>query len=251
MRAVFPSSSLSSLQLTPFPSEGYPEGHADSPDKANDIDFLFEKQQAGADFVVTQLFYDVDVFINWYHKCRERGELSLPVSPWLVWFSSLKGLKKQGITIPILPGIMPIQNYLSFRRMTNLCGTHIPSEIMTDLERIQVCPVSSLHRIETPFQGFDIDPSLLSPVAARRRGSERLRSAAVGQDDQGAVRARRDPRVPPVHAQPGEEYHARPRAARLGRFERETDKVELATTGQFLSRFSRGGRHLSAREPTR
>ncbi|GAA5849861.1 hypothetical protein JCM3766R1_004020 [Sporobolomyces carnicolor] len=93
---------------------GYPEGHADSPDKANDIDFLFEKQQAGADFVVTQLFYDVDVFINWYHKCRERG-----------------------ITIPILPGIMPIQNYLSFRRMTNLCGTHISSEIMTDLERIQ------------------------------------------------------------------------------------------------------------------
>ncbi|GAA6064554.1 hypothetical protein JCM10212_005781 [Sporobolomyces blumeae] len=93
---------------------GYPEGHADSPDKSSDIDYLFEKQQAGADFVVTQLFYDVDVFVKWYKACRDRG-----------------------ISIPILPGIMPIQNYLSFRRMTNLCGTHIPEEIMSDLERIQ------------------------------------------------------------------------------------------------------------------
>ncbi|GAA5946504.1 hypothetical protein JCM3775_007554 [Rhodotorula graminis] len=93
---------------------GYPEGHADSPDKLADIEYLFEKQQAGADFVVTQLFYDVDVFMKWYKACRDRG-----------------------ITIPILPGIMPIQNYLSFRRMTNLCGTHIPDDIMADLERIQ------------------------------------------------------------------------------------------------------------------
>ncbi|GAA5931534.1 methylenetetrahydrofolate reductase (NAD(P)H) MET12 [Sporobolomyces koalae] len=93
---------------------GYPEGHADSPDKLDDIEYLYEKQEAGADFVVTQLFYDTDVFMKWYEACRKRG-----------------------ITIPILPGIMPIQNYLSFRRMTNLCGTHIPAQIMTDLERIQ------------------------------------------------------------------------------------------------------------------
>ncbi|POY76656.1 putative Methylenetetrahydrofolate reductase (NAD(P)H) [Rhodotorula taiwanensis] len=93
---------------------GYPEGHADSPDKQADVDYLFEKQEAGADFVITQLFYDVDVFMQWYRRCRERG-----------------------ITIPIIPGIMPIQNYLSFRRMTNLCGTQIPPEILADLERIQ------------------------------------------------------------------------------------------------------------------
>lgn len=52
---------------------GYPEGHADSPDKQADVDYLFEKQQAGADFVITQLFYDVDVFMDWYKRCRERG----------------------------------------------------------------------------------------------------------------------------------------------------------------------------------
>ncbi|GAA6026943.1 hypothetical protein JCM8097_005983 [Rhodosporidiobolus ruineniae] len=93
---------------------GYPEGHADSPDKLSDIDYLYEKQQAGADFVVTQLFYDTDVFLKWYKACRDRG-----------------------VTIPIIPGIMPIQNYLSFRRMTNLCGTSIPADIAADLERIQ------------------------------------------------------------------------------------------------------------------
>ncbi|EMS25377.1 methylenetetrahydrofolate reductase (NADPH) [Rhodotorula toruloides NP11] len=92
---------------------GYPEGHADSADKLADVEYLFEKQQAGADFVVTQLFYDVGVFMEWYRACRKR------------------------ITIPIIPGIMPIQNYLSFRRMTNLCGTHIPPQILDDLQRIQ------------------------------------------------------------------------------------------------------------------
>ncbi|KAI5477814.1 hypothetical protein MNV49_005898 [Pseudohyphozyma bogoriensis] len=93
---------------------GYPEGHADSEDKTQDIEYLYQKQEAGADFVVTQLFYDVEVFMTWYRACRARG-----------------------ITIPILPGIMPIQNYQSFRRMTNLCKSHIPAQIISELEAIQ------------------------------------------------------------------------------------------------------------------
>ncbi|KAK4694945.1 methylenetetrahydrofolate reductase (NADH), partial [Phenoliferia sp. Uapishka_3] len=93
---------------------GYPEGHADSDHKLSDIEFLFQKQEAGADFVVTQLFYDVDLFMEWYRACRARG-----------------------ITIPILPGIMPIQNYQSFRRMTNLCKSRIPPHIVEELELIQ------------------------------------------------------------------------------------------------------------------
>lgn len=45
-----------------------------------------------------------------------------------------------GITIPILPGIMPIQNYQSFRRMTNLCKSSIPAHLISDLQRIEVRP---------------------------------------------------------------------------------------------------------------
>lgn len=52
---------------------GYPEGHADSEDKLTDVEYLYEKQEAGADFVVTQLFYDVEVFVVWYRACRARG----------------------------------------------------------------------------------------------------------------------------------------------------------------------------------
>ncbi len=54
---------------------GYPEGHADSEDKLSDIEYLHQKQEAGADFVVTQLFYDTDVFMKWYRACREKGSL--------------------------------------------------------------------------------------------------------------------------------------------------------------------------------
>ena len=59
---------------------GYPEGHADSSDKFADVEYLFQKQEAGADFVVTQLFYDVDAFVLWYRACRARGELTASCS---------------------------------------------------------------------------------------------------------------------------------------------------------------------------
>lgn len=71
--ALFPFPSCAFLSPTLLPHAGYPEGHADSPDKLADIEYLYEKQQAGADFVVTQLFYDVDVFMKWYKACRDRG----------------------------------------------------------------------------------------------------------------------------------------------------------------------------------
>ncbi|KAE8225518.1 hypothetical protein CF319_g1765 [Tilletia indica] len=96
---------------------GYPESHPDAPsnqDLEANVAQLKSKQDCGADFVVTQLFYDVDVFVRWYRRCREIG-----------------------ITIPIIPGIMPIQNYQSFKRMANLCKAKIPPKILTDLEPIK------------------------------------------------------------------------------------------------------------------
>ncbi|EPQ30510.1 uncharacterized protein PFL1_02036 [Pseudozyma flocculosa PF-1] len=95
---------------------GYPEGHADYVDRdvQRDIRHLKAKQDAGAQFVITQLFYDVDQFLAWYRDCRAAG-----------------------ITIPILPGIMPVQNYLSFRRMTNLCKAKVPQPVLDALEPIK------------------------------------------------------------------------------------------------------------------
>ncbi|KAJ3083134.1 hypothetical protein HK102_001235 [Quaeritorhiza haematococci] len=93
---------------------GYPEGHLDNPDKDDDMKRLKEKVDAGADYIVTQLFYDVDLFLDWIKKCHNMG-----------------------INIPILPGIMPIQNYGGFKRMTTLCKTYVPKEIHDALEPIK------------------------------------------------------------------------------------------------------------------
>ncbi|KAK0548848.1 methylenetetrahydrofolate reductase 1 [Tilletia horrida] len=95
---------------------GYPDAHPDAPtpDLEANVANLKAKQDSGADFVVTQLFYDVDVFVKWYERCREVG-----------------------ITIPIIPGVMPIQNYSSFKRMTSLCKAHVPEDILRELEPLK------------------------------------------------------------------------------------------------------------------
>ncbi|EGN95593.1 hypothetical protein SERLA73DRAFT_95124 [Serpula lacrymans var. lacrymans S7.3] len=93
----------------------YPEGHPDGEtDEDKELEFLKAKVDAGADFIVTQLFYDVDRFLHWVKRVREIG-----------------------ITVPIIPGIMPIQTYSSFLRLIKLCGVSVPSSIMSDLESIQ------------------------------------------------------------------------------------------------------------------
>ncbi|KAH7906157.1 methylenetetrahydrofolate reductase-domain-containing protein [Hygrophoropsis aurantiaca] len=93
----------------------YPEGHPDrETDEEGELNFLKEKVDAGADFIMTQLFYDADVFLQWIQKVRAKG-----------------------ITVPIIPGIMPIQTYSSFLRLIKLCGIRVPPSIMADLEPIR------------------------------------------------------------------------------------------------------------------
>jgi methylenetetrahydrofolate reductase (NADPH) len=70
--------------------------------------------EAGATFIVTQMFYDVDIFIDWMGKCRARG-----------------------ITVPILPGIMPISTYAAFLRRASWSKSHIPPQWMELLEPVK------------------------------------------------------------------------------------------------------------------
>ncbi|KAK7202949.1 methylenetetrahydrofolate reductase 2 [Myxozyma melibiosi] len=92
---------------------GYPEGHPEQHDQDVLIEHLKEKLDAGASFVITQMFYDVDNFLQWVDKCREKG-----------------------ITQPIIPGIMPITNYASFIRRVKWCEINVPPEFMSALETI-------------------------------------------------------------------------------------------------------------------
>ncbi|XP_047325264.1 probable methylenetetrahydrofolate reductase [Impatiens glandulifera] len=102
---------------------GYPEAHPDviqsngeATNEAyrSDLAYLKRKVDAGADLIVTQLFYDTDVFLKFVDDCRQIG-----------------------INCPIVPGIMPINNYKGFIRMTGFCKTKIPAEVTAALEPIK------------------------------------------------------------------------------------------------------------------
>ncbi|KAJ3332665.1 hypothetical protein HDU76_013479 [Blyttiomyces sp. JEL0837] len=93
---------------------GYPEGHIENADKEEDYKHFINKCNAGADYVVTQLFYDCDIYLEW-----------------------VKRVRADGVSIPILPGIMPIQSYGGFKRMTLLSKTIVPQYINDALEPIK------------------------------------------------------------------------------------------------------------------
>lgn len=92
----------------------YPEGHPEEPDPTVLIKYLKEKVDAGATFVITQMFYDVDRFLAWVQQCRDAG-----------------------ITVPIIPGIMPISTYASFLRRANWCQVNVPKHFLEELEPIK------------------------------------------------------------------------------------------------------------------
>lgn len=90
---------------------GYPGAHPESPSFSSDAAFTKAKLDAGADFIVTQLFFDV----------RE-------------YFAMVERLRALGVTRPVVPGILPIQSLESIRRILRMCGANIPGNLYLALE---------------------------------------------------------------------------------------------------------------------
>ena len=90
---------------------GYPAPHPESPTFSSDWRHTVAKIREGADFVVTQLFFDV----------RE-------------YFHFVDRLHDMGVSIPVIPGILPIQSLESIRRTLSLCGANIPGKLYLELE---------------------------------------------------------------------------------------------------------------------
>lgn len=99
---------------------GFPEGHPTTPNRVKEMEFLKEKVDAGADYICTQLFFDNHDFFDY----RERCEL-------------------EGITIPIIAGIMPVTSVKGMKRMAELAeGARYPAKLIRALQRADGDPVA-------------------------------------------------------------------------------------------------------------
>ena len=91
----------------------YPEGHTESPDLGRDLEFTRLKVEKGAEYLISQLFYDNSHFFNFLDRAR-----------------------KVGIKVPIIAGVLPILNAAQIRRFTSLCGATIPKDLDRNLDRM-------------------------------------------------------------------------------------------------------------------
>ena len=88
---------------------GFPEGHPETPNRLKEIEYLKEKIDAGADYIVTQLFFDNRDYFDFVERCTIAG-----------------------ITVPIIPGIMPITTAKGMIRMSELAlGARVPASLMS------------------------------------------------------------------------------------------------------------------------
>lgn len=93
---------------------GYPNGHPDAASYEQDLIHLKEKCDAGADFIITQLFFKAETFVKFVKDCRSIG-----------------------ITCPIIPGILVIQSYDSLRHICKLSKLEVPKNIVEALEKMK------------------------------------------------------------------------------------------------------------------
>ena len=90
----------------------YPEGHLESPDLVSDIRYLKQKVDAGAQHLVSQLFFDNEEYFRFLERCRIAG-----------------------INVPIEAGIMPVLSKSSIARMVSMCGASLPRKLTRILGR--------------------------------------------------------------------------------------------------------------------
>ncbi len=113
----------------------YPEKHPEADSITTDIEFLKVKQDAGMEFFNTQLFFDNEVFYHFLLKAR-----------------------KAGVTVPIIPGIMPVTNYNQINRMIQMSGCKVPLKLLNQFDRYKddKDAIEEIGLIFTSYQILDL-----------------------------------------------------------------------------------------------
>jgi len=113
----------------------YPEKHPEASNIATDIEFMKVKQDAGMEFFDSQLFFDNEVFYHFLLKAR-----------------------KAGITVPIIPGIMPVTNYAQLDRMIQITGCNVPLKLRNYFDRYKndKAAIEEIGLIFTSYQILDL-----------------------------------------------------------------------------------------------
>jgi methylenetetrahydrofolate reductase (NADPH) len=99
----------------------FPEVHPEAPDLAHDLRFLKQKLESGASFLITQLFFDNELYFRFVEEARTAG-----------------------IEVPIIPGIMPITDVSQIKTITGMCQATIPDSLLQQLELRERNPESVL-----------------------------------------------------------------------------------------------------------
>ena len=143
---------------------GYPETHQEAPSPDADLANLKRKVDAGADVVITQLFYNNDDFFRFRDRCHALG-----------------------IRLPIVPGLLPVTNFAQIQRITSLCGAQLPAAVrpppgrsrrrcrrpIRNRRRVRHPPNASAHRRRRPRHPL-LRPQ---PLRSGGRGAEQMISA--------------------------------------------------------------------------
>ncbi|WP_310600040.1 methylenetetrahydrofolate reductase [Desulfobulbus sp.] len=91
---------------------GFPEAHAEAPSFAADLEVMRRKVECGANFVITQLYFDNRVYFDYVERLHARG-----------------------VTVPVVPGILPIRNLASLRFVLEMCNARIPGRLINALTK--------------------------------------------------------------------------------------------------------------------
>ncbi|MGI8631194.1 MAG: methylenetetrahydrofolate reductase [NAD(P)H] [Solirubrobacterales bacterium] len=92
----------------------FPETHPEAVDEATDLDYLKRKVDSGAQFLITQLFFESELYFDFVERARDRG-----------------------IDVPIIPGVMPIRSYEQIVRFSGFCGSSIPASLAEQMEALE------------------------------------------------------------------------------------------------------------------